>query len=138
MLSVLRSIGAVIAGFVVASIVMVIIEFINGHVLYPELARAASGMTDREQLRVLFAKAPLGSLLVVIAAWFLGGMVGGWTTAKLAAHATTTHALVLGALLILAGVANNLMLPPPLWFWVASLVVLLPAVHLGARLASRR
>jgi hypothetical protein len=44
----------------------------------------------------------------------------------------------LGVLLTLAGVANNLMLPPPLWFWIASLIVLLPAAYLGARLAQAR
>ena len=36
-----RSIGAVIAGFVAASVVMLLVEFINGHVLYPQLAKLA-------------------------------------------------------------------------------------------------
>jgi hypothetical protein len=41
-------------------------------------------------------------------------------------------------MLTLAGVANNLMIPPPLWFWIASLDVLMPAAYLGARLAPAR
>jgi hypothetical protein len=45
--------------------------------------------------------------------------------------------LVLGALLTWVGVANNLMLPPPLWFWVTTLVVLPPAAALGSRVAAR-
>jgi hypothetical protein len=138
MRSALRSIGAVVVGFVAASIVMMIIETINGRVLYPELGKSAEGVTDRETIRALMAKAPLGSLLVVIVGWMLGGVVGGWITARLAARSTDRHALVLGALLTLAGVANNLMIPPPLWFWVASLVVLMPAAYLGARLAPTR
>jgi hypothetical protein len=138
MRSALRSIGAVVVGFVVASIVMTIIETINGRVLYPELAKAAEGVTDHETLRALFAKAPVGASLVVIVGWILGGMAGGWITARLAARATVAHALVLGALLTLAGVANNLMIPPPLWFWIASLAVLMPAAYLGARLAPAR
>jgi hypothetical protein len=135
MRSVLRSIAAVVAGFIAASIVMMIIETINGRVLYPELAKAAEGVTDRETIRALFATAPLGSLLVVIGGWVLGGVIGGWTTARLASRAKTGHGLVLGALLTIAGVANNLMLPPPLWFWIASLGVLMPAAYLGTRLA---
>jgi hypothetical protein len=135
MRSALRSIAAVIAGFIAASIVMMIIETINGRFLYPELAKAAEGVTDREMLRALFATAPLGSLLVVIGGWVLGGVVGGWTTARLAAQAKTRNGLVLGALLTIAGVANNLMLPKPLWFWIASLIVLMPAAYLGTRLA---
>jgi hypothetical protein len=135
MRSALRSIAAVVAGFITASVVMMIIETINGRVLYPDLAKAADGATDRETLRSLLATAPIGALLVVIVGWILGGVAGGWTTARLAARATAGHGLVLGALLTLAGVANNLMLPPPLWFWIASLVVLVPAAYLGARLA---
>jgi hypothetical protein len=129
MRSALRSIAAVGAGFITASIIMMIIETLNGRVLYPKLAKAAEGVTDREKVRALLATAPLGALLVVI---------GGWTTARLAAQATAGHGLVLGALLTLAGVANNLMVPPPLWFWIASLVVLMPAAYLGARLAPAR
>jgi hypothetical protein len=81
------------------------------------------------------ATAPIGALLVVIAGWILGGMAGGWVTARLAAKATMGHGMILGALLTLAGVANNLMIPPPVWFWIVSLVVLMPATYLGARLA---
>jgi hypothetical protein len=41
-------------------------------------------------------------------------------------------------LLTLAGIANNLMIPPPGWFWIPTLVAFLPAAHAGARLAPRR
>jgi hypothetical protein len=138
MRSALRSIAAVLAGFVVASIVMMIIESINGRVLYPELGKAAEGVKDRERLRALLATAPVGALLVVIAGWTLGGMAGGCAAARLSARRTATHGLVVGALLTLAGVANNLMIPPPLWFWIVSLVVLVPAAYFGARLARLR
>jgi len=134
----LRSIAAVVAGFVAASIVMMIIETVNGRVLYPELGKAAEGVTDREKIRDLLASAPLGAFVVVIVGWILGGVAGGWTTARLAAKANVRHGLFLGALLTLAGVANNLMVPPPLWFWIVSLVVLMPAAYLGARLAPAR
>lgn len=138
MRSALRSIAAVVAGFIVASIVMMIVETINGRVLYPELGKAAEGVTDRETIRALLATAPLGAFLVVIVGWILGAVAGSWTTARLAAQATTGHGLVLGALLTLAGVANNLMVPQPLWFWIVSVVVLMPAAYLGARLAPAR
>jgi len=135
---ILRSIGAVVAGFVAASIVMMIVETLNGRVFYPGLAKAAEGVTDREAIRAIFASAPVGSLLVVIAGWILGGLAGGWVAARIAGRSAVTHGLVLGVLLICAGVANNLALPPPLWFWVASLIVLLPSAYVGARIASDR
>jgi hypothetical protein len=46
--------------------------------------------------------------------------------------------MVLGVLLTLAGVANNLMLPPPVWFWIATFAVFLPATYIGARLVPRQ
>ena len=138
MRSALRSIAAVVAGFIAASIVMMIVETLNSRVLYPGLAKAAEGMTDREAIRALLATAPVGAMLVVIAGWILGGVAGGWVVARLAKRSTAAHGLALGALLTLAGVANNVMIPPPLWFWIASVLVLMPAAYLGARLAPAR
>ena len=77
MRSAFRSIAAVVAGFVAASVVMMIVETINGRVLYPGLAKAAEGVTDRETIRALLATAPVGAFLVVIAGWILGGVAGG-------------------------------------------------------------
>jgi hypothetical protein len=136
--SILRGIGAVVAGFVVASLVMMLVEFVNGRFLHPELGRAAAGLTDREAIRTLMAGAPASAFLVVLMGWLLGSIAGGWVAARLAARASQRHALVLGVLLTLAGIANNLMLPPPSWFWVVSVPVFLPAALAGARLAPSR
>jgi hypothetical protein len=114
---------------------MMIVESINGRVLYPGLAKSAEGVTDRETIRAIFAGAPVGALLVVILGWTLGGLVGGWIAARVAGRSGVAHGLVVGMLLTCAGIANNLMLPPPTWFWVASLAVLLPSAYQGARAA---
>lgn len=130
-----RSALAVIAGFVAASVVMMVVESINGHVLYPELGRAAEGTTDREAIKDLMASTPLGAFLVVLFGWALGSLAGGFLTAWIGRDAPVRDALVLGGLLTVAGIANNLMLPPPVWFWILSLVVFVPAAYAGARLA---
>jgi hypothetical protein len=132
---VVRSILAVIAGFVAASAVMMVIETVNGHVLYPEPGKMAEGMTDREAIRALMANAPVGAFLVVLFGWALGSLVGGFLAAWIGRNAPVAHALVIGVFLTLAGIADNLMLPPPTWFRISSLVVLLPAAYAGARLA---
>jgi hypothetical protein len=135
--TVLRSILAVVAGFVVASVVMMAVETVNGRVLHPQLGRIAEGMTDREAIKSLLASAPIGAFLVVMAGWAIGSLAGGWLAARVARRTPVGHALVLGALLTLGGIANNLMVPPPLWFWITSLLVLLPAAYAGGRLGSR-
>ena len=135
---VIRSILAVIAGFVAASAVMMIVETANGRLLYPELGKRAQGVTDRQEIRAIMASAPIGALVVVLIGWALGSVAGGFLAAVIGRKAPGGHALVLGALLTLAGVANNLMLPPPIWFWIATFAVFLPATYFGARLGSRR
>jgi hypothetical protein len=80
----LKSTAAIVAGFVAASIVMMIIETINGKVFYPELGKAGEGMTDREAVRALLATAPVGAFLVVIVGWVLGSIAGGWLAARIA------------------------------------------------------
>ncbi len=133
-----RSILAVIAGFVATSAVMVTVEMVNGRLLHPELAKAAEGLTDREAIRAVLASAPASAFLVVAVGWVLGSLAGGFLSAWIGRTSPVGHALALGGLLTLAGVVNNLMIPPPAWFWVASLVVFLPATYAGARLAPKQ
>jgi len=135
---VVRSILAVIAGFVGASLVMVVVESINGHVLYPELGKLGEPATDREAIRALMASAPVGAFLVVLFGWALGSFAGGFVAARIAPSAPVAHGLVLGALLTCAGVANNLMLPPPGWFWIPTILVFVPATCAGAMFALRK
>ncbi len=130
-----RSIIAVVAGFVVASVVMMAVETVNGRYLYPELGKLAEGVTDREVIRSILGGTPVGAFLVVILGWVLGSLAGGCVSAWIARRTPAGHALVLGGLLTLGGIANNLMVPPPLWFWIAGIVVLMPAAYAGARLA---
>ena len=76
MWTIVRSILAVIAGFVAASAVMMLIETVNGRVLYPALGKQAEGVTDREAIRAVMANAPVGAFLVVLLGWALGGSCG--------------------------------------------------------------
>jgi hypothetical protein len=138
MWSAIRSILALIAGIVAASAVMMIVETVNGRLLYPELGKRAEGVTDRQEIQAILASAPVGALVVVLIGWALGSLAGGFLATLISRKPPGGHALVLGALLTLAGIANNLMLPPPFWFWIATFAVFLPATYVGARLVPRR
>jgi hypothetical protein len=157
---VIRSILAVIAGFVVASVIMMINETANARVFYPDFARQAEAKDKeitqqavqqgvdanssevlkqrREAVREILANAPLGALLVVVFGWAISSVAGGFFAAWIVGRSPITHGVVLGVLLTLAGIANNLMIPPPAWFWVLTIVVFLPATFMGARLAPTR
>ena len=135
---VFRSILAVVVGFIAASAIMMAVEIFNGQILYPDLARQASGVTDREQIKTIMAGAPVGALVVVLIGWALGSTTGGFLATLISGKSAGVPGLVLGGLLTLAGVANNLMLPPPFWFWIATFAVLFPATYVGAQLAPHR
>jgi hypothetical protein len=135
---VIRGILAVIAGFVAASVIMMIVETANGKLLYPELGKEAKGVWDREEIKAIMASAPVGALAVVLIGWIVGSVAGGYLATLITGKPPYGHALVLGVLLTLAGVANNLMLPPPFWFWIATFAVFLPATFVGAWLVPRR
>ena len=137
-MSLLRRALGVIFGFVVASAVMMAVEFTNGHLFYPELGRAAKDVKDAAHMKALMAHAPSGALMMVAAGWLLGAIAGGWAATRFARTDSPAPALVLGGLPTLAGIANNLMIPPPLWFWALGLAVLLPGAWYGGRVAGSR
>ena len=132
----LKSLGSVLLGFIAASAVMMVVESANGHLLYPALGKAAEGIKDREAMRGLMAAAPKGALLVVLSGWALGGFTGGFTAGKLAPEAPAAHGMALALLLSLFVVLNNLLIPPPLWFWIAGLLIIGPLTLLGAARAA--
>jgi hypothetical protein len=160
---VIEGIVAVLAGFVVASAIMMGMETANARVFFPGFAKMAEArdkevirevtantpegsapdsreiaLRRREVVRELLAGAPVGALLVVVLGWVLGSIAGGFVTTWIGRRSPVVHALGLGGLLTLAGIANNLMLPPPVWFWILSLIVFLPATYVGARLAPKK
>jgi hypothetical protein len=95
-------------------------------------------VTDREVVRQLLAAAPVGAFVVVLAGWFLGTVAGGFVAARIASRSPAGHAFAVGVIIALAGVANNLMIPPPAWFWVSGLLAPLAAGALTARIVRAR
>ena len=134
MSSSLRSVGAILAAFVAACAIMMTVESLNGKVFYPELGRAAEGVTDPAVVRQLMASAPTGALLVVLIGWAIASVAAGYLAARLADRSPMGHALTIGGILTACGILNNLMLPPPVWFWIVSLLAFLPTAWLGGRL----
>lgn len=121
-------------GFVVANSLMMVGEALDGKFFFPELGQLLQGLTDRATIQRLEATAPLGDLLFVLAGWALGTVVGAWIAGSVAGREAGNHAIIFGILIALAGIANNLMIPPPAWFWVAGVAVPVAAGFLVANL----
>lgn len=131
MASVLRSFGAIAAGIVVTMILVVGVELLSG-VVHP-VPEGFKGTFEEVCQHV--ERYPQWVLAVCAIAWGVAAFAGTWTAGRLGNRGC---ALFLGMLLLLALILNISMLPYPLWFKVATLIVIAMAIACGYRLSSRR
>lgn len=131
-----RRVMAVLLGLVAGSVSVALVERL-GHVVYP--VPAPVDPDDVEGMRRMLAELPAAAFVVILFAWAVGALVGGFVAAKLAPAGKLGHGLVVGSLQLLAGVATVLMIPghPP-WFVAIGVALFLPLAWLGGRLALRR
>jgi hypothetical protein len=127
-----RTILGILAGLVVAWVAMTACEFAS---LFLHRPPAGLDLRDPQALAAHIAAAPLSAMLVVIAGWALAAFAGGWVAARIARHRMAA-ALIIGVLVLAGVIANNAMIPHPLWMTVAGIVLPLPLAWLAARAAS--
>jgi hypothetical protein len=130
--AILRSILAVIAGFIVGAVVNMALIQLNS-LLFPELARI--DWNDRAAVAEAMANAPPSAFLLILLAHSGHAFVGAWLAVKIAGRAPLVHGMIIGVLVLLGGIAALRMIPPPAWFAPVDLVLYLPAAWLGTRLA---
>ena len=121
-----RKILSVIAGLVTGFILIMLVETIS-HKIYPP---PKVDFSNSEILKKLMHEAPVGALLLIVAAWAVGSFGGGMVATLVSKELKPVYALIVGALLTLAGLGNLLMLPHPAWMWVG-LTVFIPFAFIG-------
>jgi O-antigen/teichoic acid export membrane protein len=118
----------VVAGFVVASIVMMIFEFINSFI-FP--IPADLDWKDPEAVRALTESLPWTAYILVLLGWAFGAYKGGWVTAYLSGEKKFHASLALAIILVLSGVLNVIMIGHDLVFAILGLSVLALGTYLG-------
>lgn len=121
---------SVVAGFIVASIVMMAFEFTNSF-FFP--LPSDLDWTDTAAVQALTASLPWTAYIMVLLGWIAGSFAGGWVATRLSGDTEYRTALALGILLTLAGVANNLMIGHDLLFNIIALPQFLIFTYLGCR-----
>jgi hypothetical protein len=128
----LRSILAVVAGVIVGGLLIAGIEYAS--TLFFPLPEGVDPMNEAD-MREIMHTIPLGALVIVILAYFVGVAAGAWTAIRLhPTHARWAGYVVVG-LFAIATVANMLSLPHPPWMYVAAPVALVAGLVLALRLA---
>jgi MFS family permease len=124
-----------VAGAFSAFVVVAVVEGV-GHAIYAPAIMP--DMSDPEAVAAFIRAMPLGAFLFVLAAYLLATVAGGVIAAVLARRHGMRLAIIVGALILTASVANFVALPHPAWFVAATLVGVPAAAWLTGRAVSQR
>ena len=128
---ILRRIGAVLLGIIVAVVIVQVTE-LGVHMMYPP--PPGYNMRDMNAMKAFVAKLPAPAFILVLAGWLIATLIGTWLAAKIGRTAVTGY--VVGALLLCGGIANAFIIPLPAWFSIASFVIYIAMTIIGAMLGS--
>ena len=133
---VLKNILAVIAGIVLGSAVNMGIIMISGSIIPPP---EGADVTTAEGLKASMHLFQPKHFIFPFLAHALGTFAGALLTAFIAATHKMTFALVIGAVFLVGGIANVVMLPSPLWFNILDLVAAyIPVSYLAGSLMIKK
>ncbi len=132
----LRNILAIIAGFVIGSVVNMAIVII-GPMVIP--LPAGIDMSDADKFAENLKLLKPVNFIPPLLAHALGTFVGAFVAASLAASHKLNLALVIGVLFLLGGITMVAMVGGPIWFILLDLVgAYLPMAYVGGTLATGR
>ena len=130
----LRKILAGVAGVVVAGLVVYAVEW-AGHAVYPP--PDGLDFADPEQMAPYVAGLPVGAFAFVLAAWALGAFIGTFVACRIGTARPQIYAAVVAGLILVGAIANMVVIPHPVWFMIAAVVLITAAGWLAARVSAR-
>lgn len=127
-----RNILAILIGLVAGGVLNMAIVSAS-HAVYPLPDDVDPNNLKEFQAHIEAHGLPTGALLMVLAAHAGGSFASGFVCGLIARRPWYAAAIGLGILWTCGGVAALMMLPSPLWFAIADLVLYIPAAVLGVR-----
>ena len=131
--SIVRSVGPVLAGLVVAVALMIGVEFFSS-IVHP--FPPGVDPSDYEVCREHVARYPAWVLAVAVLAWSLTTFLCSWLATRLGSERHLAHGIVVGSILLALAIINMSMLPYPVWFWAGNLTLFPLGFYAGARLGN--
>lgn len=123
-----RNIAAGVAGIVIAMVLVWLVEM-AGHAVYPP--PEGLDFADADAMRAYIETVPLGALLFVAAAWFVGTVCGTCAACAIGTARPLIFAGVVGGLMLAATITNLVMIPHPLWFAILGVGGVIVGAWLG-------
>ncbi len=133
---ILRNILALIAGFILGSIVNMGIIMISGSIIPPP---DGVNPADVESLKANIHLFQPKHFIFPFLAHALGTLTGAFTVAKLAVSHQMKWAIGIGVCFLIGGIMAINMMPTPTWFSILDILgAYIPMGWLGGKLASNR
>jgi hypothetical protein len=129
--SIARSVIAVVLALILALALIIGIELMSS-ILHPLPPGLDPG--DLEVLKGHVVRYPPWVLLLVGLGWGLTTLLSAWLATRLGSGRHPAHGILVGSILLVAAIANMLMLLYPMWFWILNLVVFPASFCLGVRM----
>lgn len=130
-----KSIIAVVLAVLLAGVVIAVVQLVNTQI-FP--LPSGVDFNDREAMSRAVSSMPTGGFVLLLLSYTLGALAGGWLAARMAPRRPLLHAMIVGVVLLAAGVMNFVSIPHPLWVTVLGLLIFLPMAWLGASRARPR
>lgn len=125
-----RIIFGVLAGVITAFLVITVSQVVSLSMHpFPE----GLDTENAEAMNAYISSLPGSAFAMVLGGYAIAAFLGG-LIATLIARAKFVPALIIGGFLTLASIANAKMIAQPLWVSVVSVVVMIPAACLGAKM----
>ena len=128
-----RKIIAAVLGIIVAVGIVAAVEAV-GHNVYP--MPPDLDINDTVQFGNYVESLPFGALLFVAGAWVLGTLGGGLLACFIAREKPFVYAALVGGFVLMATIANLVMIPHPLWFSISSLIALAAVTYVTGIIGS--
>jgi len=126
-----RNILAVLAGLAVGVIVMTGME---GYVAKLHPMPASLNMQDKEGMAAYIASMPASAVIMMAVTYMLSSFVAGYTASRISKK--IRQSIVVGCILLIAGIANVVTYHHPLWMAILFLALYVPFAWLGGKLAT--
>ena len=129
-----KNILAVIAGLVLGSVVNMGLIMLSGYIIPPPGGADVTTMEGLKESMHLFEPK---HYIFPFLAHALGTLFGAFIASLIAANHKMKMALIIGALFLIGGITNIIMLPSPTWFSMLDLVGgYIPMAWLGYKLST--
>jgi hypothetical protein len=129
----IKKIAAAVIGIVVAGGIVFAVESL-GHTVYP--LPADLDMNDPVEFGNYVESLPIGAFIFVAGAWVLGTLGGGLLACFIAGDKPRVYSSIVGGFVLVATIANLIMIPHPLWFSISSLIAIAVMTYVTGSIAS--